>query len=132
MDSNPHELFKYVVQQLNMLNLAYLHLIEPRWLADDSDGGQDPVVTPELRKHFSGVIISAGGFDEHSAKASVDAEEADMIAFGRHFVANPDLPRRLRQSLPLNRYDRATFYGGSDVGYTDYPFYGEESERCEA
>ncbi|MCA8091046.1 alkene reductase [Burkholderia anthina] len=131
-DSNPNDLFKYVTQQLNMLDLAYLHLIEPRWLADDSGETQNPIVTPELRKHFSGVIISAGGFDEHSAKASVDAAEADMIAFGRHFVANPDLPKRLRQDLPLNRYDRSTFYGGSEVGYTDYPFYREEKERCEA
>lgn len=131
-DSDPHGLFRYVAQQLNTLNLAYLHLIEPRWLAGEGSEEQRPVIAPELRKYFSGVIIAAGGFDGQSAKAIVDAGDADMIAFGRHFVANPDLPQRLRRNLPLNRYDRSTFYGGSEVGYTDYPFHGEETEECEA
>jgi N-ethylmaleimide reductase len=131
-DSDPHGLFTYVVQQLDKLNLAYLHLIEPRWLAEEGSEEQTPVVTQELRKHSSGVIIGAGGFNGHSAETIVDAGDADMIAFGRQFVANPDLPKRLRRNLSLNRYDRSTFYGGSEVGYTDYPFYREENEECEA
>jgi len=131
-DSDPQGLFRYVAQQLDTLKLAYLHLIEPRWLAEEGSEEQTPVVTQELRKHFSGVVITAGGFDGQSAKAIVEAGYADMIAFGRHFVANPDLPKRLRRNLPLNRYDRSTFYGGSEVGYTDYPFYEDETEGCEA
>jgi len=130
-DSDPQGLFRYVAQQLDTLKLAYLHLIEPRWLAEEGSEEQTPVVTQELRKHFSGVVITAGGFDGQSAKAIVEAGYADMIAFGRHFVANPDLPKRLRRNLPLNRYDRSTFYGGSEVGYTDYPFYEDETEGCE-
>ena len=131
-DSDPYGLFTYVVQQLDKLNLAYLHLIEPRWLAEEGSEEQKPVVTQELRKHFSGVIIAAGSFDGHSAETIADAGDADLIAFGRHFVANPDLPKRLHRNLPLNRYDRSTFYGGSEVGYTDYPFYHDENEECEA
>jgi N-ethylmaleimide reductase len=131
-DSDPHSLFQYVARQLDTLNLAYLHLIEPRWLAEEGSEEQTPVVTRELREHFSGVLITAGGFDGQSAKAIVEAGDADLIAFGRHFVANPDLPKRLRRNLPLNRYDRSTFYGGSEVGYTDYPFYDDTMEECEA
>ncbi|BAO93983.1 alkene reductase [Caballeronia insecticola] len=132
VDSNPHPLFEYVVKDLDKLNLAYLHLIEPRWLAEDGGEEQKPVVTRELRHHYSGVVIAAGGFEGRSAQALVEEGDADLIAFGRHFVANPDLPKRLRRNLPLNRYDRSTFYGGSDVGYTDYPFHQDEEELTEA
>jgi N-ethylmaleimide reductase len=55
----------------------------------------------------------------------IEAGHADIVAFGRHFIANPDLPKRLRLNLPLNRYDRSTFYGGDACGYTDYPFHAE-------
>src|ERR1700730_515083 len=109
-DSDPHGLFTYVVQQLDKLNLAYLHLIEPRWLAEEGSEEQKPVVTQELRKHFSGVIIAAGSFDGHSAETIADAGDADLIAFGRHFVANPDLPKPLR-SLPLLRRLGGRLYG---------------------
>ncbi|AUT65023.1 alkene reductase [Paraburkholderia terrae] len=127
-DSDPNALFAYVVQQLTKLGLAYLHLIEPRWLAEKGMPEQQPVVTRELRKHFSGVIIAAGGFDGASAEAIINVGDADLVAFGRHFVANPDLPKRLRRNLPLNEYDRSTFYGGSEFGYTDYPFHDDEPE----
>lgn len=127
-DSNPHGLFAYVVQQLAKLNLAYLHLIEPRWLADEGTPEQQPVVIHELRGHFSGVIIAAGGFDGASAEGIISAGDADMVAFGRHFVANPDLPKRLRRNLPLNEYDRSTFYGGSESGYTDYTAHDDEPQ----
>jgi len=70
-------------------------------------------------------LIAAGGFNGESAAAIVAAGDADLVAFGRHFIANPDLPRRLRLKLPLNRYDRSTFYGGDGRGYIDYPTYVE-------
>jgi N-ethylmaleimide reductase len=66
-------------------------------------------------------LIAAGGFALHSAEAIVTAGDADLVAFGRHFISNPDLPERLRRGLPLNRYDRSTFYGGDARGYIDYP-----------
>ncbi|MBV9078312.1 MAG: alkene reductase, partial [Methylobacteriaceae bacterium] len=68
--------------------------------------------------------IAAGGFDKASAEAIIAAGDADLVAFGRRFISNPDLVRRLREDLPLSPYDRSTFYGGNWRGYTDYPPYG--------
>jgi N-ethylmaleimide reductase len=75
-------------------------------------------------------LITAGGFTGETAEAAIAAGHADAIAFGRIFISNPDLPRRLREGLPLTPYNRATFYGGEGKGYTDYPVYGE-AERAE-
>jgi N-ethylmaleimide reductase len=128
-DSDPEGLFTYVAQQLAPLNLAYLHLIEPRILGNIEDENADPapVAAQLMRKHYKGVIIAAGGFNGESAEAIIQAGDADLVAFGRHFIANPDLPERLRHNLPLNAYDRPTFFGGTEVGYTDYQFYQEEA-----
>ena len=98
--------------------VGYIHLSEADW--------DDAPVVPEsfrvaLRKRFAGAIIVAGRYDLARAAEVLDAGYADLIAFGRPFVANPDLPERLRLALPLNAYDRDTFYGGTAVGYTDYP-----------
>lgn len=124
-DSDPEGLFTYVAQQLAPLNLAYLHLIEPRILGNIEDENADPapLAAQLMRKHYKGVIIAAGGFNGETAEAIVQAGDADLVAFGRHFIANPDLPKRLRENLPLNPYDRPTFFGGTEVGYTDYAFY---------
>jgi N-ethylmaleimide reductase len=66
-------------------------------------------------------LIAAGGFNRDSAEAIIASGNADLVAFGRHFISDPDLPERLRRGLPLNRYDRTTFYGGDARGYVDYP-----------
>jgi len=126
-DSNPEGLFTYVAQQLAPLNLAYLHLIEPRIAGNIEDESKDqaPVAAQLIRKHYKGTIIAAGGFNGDSAEAILNAGDADLVAFGRHFIANPDLPERLRNKLPLNDYDRPSFFGGTEIGYTDYPFYAE-------
>ena len=128
-DSDPVGLFTYVAEQLGKLDLAYLHLIEPRVLGnvDDDSRDQNPVAAQLIRKHYKGIIIAAGGFKGDTAEAIVEAGDADLVAFGRDFIANPDLPARLRNKLPLNPYDRPTFFGGTDVGYTDYSFYSEEA-----
>jgi N-ethylmaleimide reductase len=127
-DSNPEGLFAYVAQALAKLNLAYLHLIEPRVLGnvDDDSKDQNPVAAQLIRKHYKGTIIAAGGFKGLTAEAILQAGDADLVAFGRDFIGNPDLPERLRHQLPLNAYDRPTFFGGTDVGYTDYPFYSKD------
>ncbi|MBN3566218.1 alkene reductase [Burkholderia cenocepacia] len=127
-DSDPHALFTYVASALDTLGIAYLHLIEPRiaGAAEDETRDQHPVAARMLRTHFRGPIIVAGGFDGDSAEAILQTGDADLVAFGRHFIANPDLPERLRRKLPLNAYDRSTFFGGTHVGYTDYPAYAEE------
>ena len=72
-----------------------------------------------------GVLISAGGFTGETAEAAIAAGHADAIAFGRIFISNPDLPRRLKRGFPLTPYNRATFYGGEAMGYTDYSAYDE-------
>jgi 2,4-dienoyl-CoA reductase-like NADH-dependent reductase (Old Yellow Enzyme family) len=90
--------------------------------------GQGPIAAARLRKIFIGKIIAAGGFEPDTAEAAVRDGDADLVAFGRHFVANPDLPKRIRLGLPLNPYDRDTFYTFDARGYTDYPFHEQRSE----
>jgi N-ethylmaleimide reductase len=124
-DSNPTELFSYVLQQLSNRKIGYVHLIEPR--ATGAGGGDNispdaPCVSELFRNKFDGVFISAGGYDLENAKYALEHNRADAIAFGRLYIANPDLAERLIAELPLNKYDRSTFYGGGEKGYTDYLF----------
>jgi N-ethylmaleimide reductase len=123
-DSNPASIFDYVAEQANKYSIAYLHVIEPRINGNAEIGeGLPPVAAGQLRKHFKGQILAAGGFDGDSAEAILEEGDADLVVFGRFFIANPDLPKRLKQGVSLNPYDRETFYGGDARGYTDYPFY---------
>lgn len=127
-DSNPAALFDYVAGQLNRFGLAYLHVIEPRVKGNIVlTEGQAPVASQQLRKIFIGPIVAAGGFEPDSAEAIVESGDADLVAFGRHFLANPDLPKRIQQSLPLNEYHRDTFYTFDSHGYTDYPSYEQSA-----
>ncbi len=110
-DSNPIALFDYLAKQLNRFGLAYLHIIEPRIKGNVLVAeGQGPIAAARLRKIFTGKIVAAGGFEPDTAEAAVRDGDADLVAFGRHFVANPDLPKRIRLGLPLNAYNRDTFY----------------------
>jgi N-ethylmaleimide reductase len=131
-DSDPRALFHHIAECLNDFNLAYLHVIEPRIKGGELIAKeQGPVAAQELSKVFRGSIIAAGGFEPDTAEATVANGDASLIAFGRQFIANPDLPKRIELSLPLNRYDRSTFYGFDARGYTDYPTY-EASELAQA
>jgi N-ethylmaleimide reductase len=130
-DSNPDATFGYVAERLNRYELAYLHVIEPRVRGIETiKEGQEPVAVGQLRKTFIGNILAAGGFEPDSAEAIIEKGDADMVAFGRLFIANPDLPKRIKLGLPLNPYDRATFYGDDSRGYTDYSFYDDHIARC--
>ena len=80
-----------------------------------------PSVAALLRPLFSGPFIVSGGLTPETAEAAIAAGQADFVAFGRAFIANPDLPKRIALGAPLNPPDPATFYGGSERGYTDYP-----------
>lgn len=121
-DSDPHRTFGYVVDALDRRRIGLLHVIEPRIKGIELIGENlGPVAARELRARFSGVLIAAGGFTRDSAEAILEAGDADLVAFGRHFISNPDLPERFRRGLPLQPYDRSTFYGGDARGYTDYP-----------
>jgi N-ethylmaleimide reductase len=123
-DSAPDVTFPYVARALARFGLAYLHVIEPRVAGNVSDDAQQPVAAGQLRPQFGGPVIAAGGFNAEGADAILTRGDTDLVAFGRHFLANPDLPERLRRNLPLNTYDRNTFYYGGMKGYADYPFYG--------
>jgi N-ethylmaleimide reductase len=127
-EADPMPLYTHAIQLLNPLGLAYLHFIEPR----SSGAGRAevnhqnvPSAMVLFRPIWKGVLITAGGFTGETAEAAISAGHADAIAFGRIFISNPDLPRRLRQGFPLTSYNRATFYGGEEAGYTDYPAYDE-------
>lgn len=119
-------LYTYVAAQLDTKGLAYLHLIEPRFAAEYLNKPELAAlssVVGVLRPVFRGAIIAAGGYTPETAEAAVEVVGGpDAIAFGRHFIANPDLPARIEKGAELNRYDRTTFYGGNEKGYTDYPF----------
>ena len=132
-DSDPIALFSYVISELSKRNLAYLHLIEPR--ATSAGGGDDinadaPDTAKLFASHFDGVLLSAGGYTRETAEAAVDGGVADAVVFGRIFIANPDLPERLKQNASLNPYDRSTFYGGGAKGYTDYPTLEEAKQSA--
>jgi N-ethylmaleimide reductase len=117
-DSNPQPLFDYIVDHLNALKLVYIHVIEgatggPRDIA--------PFDYASLRRRFKGAYIANNGYDFELATKVLAEGAADLIAFGKPFLANPDLVERLKRGAPLNAPDKATFYGGGAKGYTDYP-----------
>lgn len=123
-DSDPKALFSYIAEHLNQFGLAYLHLIEPRIAGSDLvNEDQGPVAAEWLRPIFKGNLIAAGGFEPESAETAIAVGLLDAVAFGRHFVSNPDLPYRIKENLPLAPYARKTFYTFDAHGYTDYPAY---------
>lgn len=123
-DSDPLALFSHVIRELNARTIAYLHVIEPR---ATSAGGSDavaeslPSTAALFREQFSSTFISAGGYTPETAADAVASGETDAVAFGRFFISNPDLPERISKGIALTPYNRATFYGGTEKGYTDYP-----------
>jgi len=129
-EGNRAAIFGHAVDALSGFGLAYLHLVDPigKGAADDSV----PRLAPELRRRFSGPLIVNGGFTLERAAAALDENEADLVAFGVPFLANPDLPARLRLGAALNTPVRATFYGGDARGYTDYPTLEQASVQARA
>jgi N-ethylmaleimide reductase len=127
-EPNPMPLYNHAVKSLDSLGLAYLHFIEPR----SSGAGRAevnhqnvPSAMVRFRPLWRGKLITAGGFTGEAANTAIADGHADAIAFGRIFISNPDLPRRLAHGFPLTPYNRATFYGGDAAGYTDYPEHHE-------
>jgi N-ethylmaleimide reductase len=117
-DSNPQPLFDHIVDGLEALKLIYIHVIEgatggPRDIA--------PFNYASLRARFSRAYIANNGYDFELANRQLEANAADLIAFGKPFISNPDLVERLKKGAPLNAWDKNTFYGGGAKGYTDYP-----------
>jgi N-ethylmaleimide reductase len=127
-DSNPQPLYDYIVDHLSALKLVYIHVVEgatggPRDIAPFDYGS--------LRKRFKGTYIANNGYDFELANKVLTANEADLIAFGKPFISNPDLVERLKRGAPLNEWDKATFYGGGAKGYTDYPVLGDSLQAAQ-
>ncbi len=128
-DDDPEATFGYIASQLNDFRLAYLHVVNPDAAA--LERGEEPNsdamrILALMREKYHGTLMLAGGFDQDSAEVWLQAGRADLIAFGRKFIANPDLPERLRMRAPLNADDPSTYYGGGAKGYTDYPTLAQE------
>ena len=128
-DDDPEATFGHIASQLNDFRLAYLHVINPDAAALDRGEEPDPGalrILALMREKYHGTLMLAGGFDHDTAEAWLEAGRADLIAFGRKFIANPDLPERLRVGAPLQADDPSTYYGGGAKGYTDYPTLAQE------
>ncbi|GGC64970.1 alkene reductase [Chelatococcus reniformis] len=125
-DSDPAALFDHVIRRLDRLDIAYLHVIKPEVSGDRSAGPDGSVVdVPRFaRQRFAGRLIVAGGYDKAAAERELAAGTADLVAFGRAFIANPDLPERLKVGAALTAADRTTFYTPGPKGYIDYPALG--------
>jgi N-ethylmaleimide reductase len=122
-DENPVETFGYAAECLSHYRLAYLHLVNPAMQAIEKGTEPDSRALDMLkllREKYRGTLVVAGGFDHDSAEAWIENGGADLIAFGRKFLANPDLPERFRLRAPLNAEDPSTFYAGGEKGYIDY------------
>ena len=122
VEENPHETYVEAVKVLEEVGIAYLSLAEADW--------ENAPELPEsfrsaVREVFSGRILYAGKYTAERGKRVLEAGWGDLVAFGRPFIANPDLPKRIANGWPLNPVDPASMYGGTAVGYTDYPTYGE-------
>ncbi|MGF7134667.1 N-ethylmaleimide reductase [Paraburkholderia sp. EB58] len=123
-DEAPEATFGYIVRKLNDYALAYLHLVEPAMVGVVKDENFDPrwdAIMKLLRDAYTGVLMLAGGYDRDTAEQAIASGRADIVAFGRPFIANPDLPARLRDGHPLNPADTSSFFGGDATGYIDYP-----------
>ncbi|KAM7280491.1 hypothetical protein ACFE04_007625 [Oxalis oulophora] len=121
-DSNPEALGLYMVESLNKYGISYCHMVEPRMKTLGEKSSVPHSLVP-MRKAFNGTFIVAGGYVKVDGNSAIDEDRADLVAYGRWFISNPDLPRRFELDAPLNKYNRDTFYVSDPViGYTDYPF----------
>lgn len=118
--------FDYIIQKLNAYDLAYLHLTEPPATAAEID-----FLVPEIAKHYrplySGTLMINGGFDREKGNRTIEEGLADLVAYARLFISNPDLPHRFETNASLQKWDRDTFYTTGEKGYTDYPMLKEET-----
>uniref|UniRef100_A0ACD5ZTF4 Uncharacterized protein n=1 Tax=Avena sativa TaxID=4498 RepID=A0ACD5ZTF4_AVESA len=121
-DSDPHSLALHIATKLNDYGILYIHMIEPRMAMVEGRWVVPKRLLP-YREAFKGTFITNGGYDCAEGNKVVTDGYADLVAFGRLFLGNPDLPKRFEIGAELNNYDRMTFYTSDPVvGYTDYPF----------
>lgn len=124
IDAHPEETYIAAAKILNEVGIAYIHIAEADW-------ENAPVMAESFkeayRNTFSGTLIYSGKYTKERAEEALHKGWADLIGFGRPFIANPDLPLRIQNDWPLNEPDRSTFFGGTAKGYTDYPFYKNDN-----
>jgi len=121
-DSNPEALGLYMANALNKFGILYCHVVEPR-MVKLGEKIETPYSLRPMRDAFKGTFIVAGGYNREDGNNAISTKYADLVAYGRIFLSNPDLPRRFEIDAPLNKYNRDTFYIPDPVtGYTDYPF----------
>ncbi|KAF6152385.1 hypothetical protein GIB67_028427 [Kingdonia uniflora] len=122
VDSNPAALGLYMVKALNKFEICYCHMVEPRMMMVIEKYETLPSLQP-MRNAFKGTFLVSGGYGRENGIKAMSDNHADLISYGRLFLANPDLPKRFELNGPLNKYDRNTFYTSDPViGYVDYPF----------
>jgi N-ethylmaleimide reductase len=121
-DSNPKAWFKYLLEKLNDMDLAYIQVMEAMLPAEALPSNYITGVAKFAREIYKGTIIANAGYSAESAEAILQSGDADMVSFGQLFLANPDLPKRFELKSELNTPNHATFYGGGAEGYIDYPF----------
>jgi N-ethylmaleimide reductase len=119
-DANPVETFTHVAHVLDGRGLAYMHVIEAP-VGTSGPDERDVCSTALVRDSFHGTVITAGGYTPESGERALEKQNADLVAFGRLFIANPDLVERVRTGAALNEPDKGTFYSGGPHGYVDYP-----------
>lgn len=131
-DDDPQVLYVAAAKALSGKGLAYLHVIRPNSHTGPESGRADDIgdLVPRMREAFGGPFIINGEFSPEEAAEWVASGRADAVAFGRLFIANPDLPARIAQDGPYNEPDQTTFYGGGAKGYTDYPTLEQAKERA--
>lgn len=115
-DSDPIGLISFLAEKLNALNLAYLHLMRADFFQVQTGN-----VMPVAREKYKGVLIGNMGYTADEAETAITAGKLDAVAFGTSFLANPDLPERIKAGAALNAPDPSTFYTPGPKGYTDYP-----------
>lgn len=127
MDEDTIPTFEYIIKKMNDYNLAYIHLSEP--FTDVSD---IPYAVTEIAKHFrplyNGTLIINAGFDQDSGNEVIASGNADLVAFGKPYISNPDLVERFEKGLELADWDKDTFYTPGKEGYTDYPMANSKQE----
>ncbi|SIQ66495.1 alkene reductase [Maribacter ulvicola] len=129
MDENTIPTFEYIIKELNDYNLAYIHLSEPF-----TDVSEIPYAVKNIAEHFrplyNGTLIINAGFDQESGNKIIEAGNADLVAYGKLFISNPDLVERFANGYDLAEWDTDTFYSGGKEGYIDYPRYNQKTEHA--
>lgn len=118
-DSDPQTTFDYIAQALSPYKLAYLHVTE--WAGHDLSAAQPTFDFQQLRRAYKGIYMTNGGYEFDTANTAINSNATDLVAFGKLYIANPDLVERFAKQASLNVPDTNTFYGGNEAGYTDYP-----------